>query len=203
MIIGFVYIQIQLRKLKEDFKYAANYKHTFVELTNKWRSKDELDNEKYVWLTMNANKIQSIIGGFGIIDYIAPMQTYTIPNYHVILNNLPRFRDGKISNFEINTTDDCLLRYLGHVKNNIDSILKKIKNPLYWFKEGIKLIIGSPFLLLAWFEIINQNTLNRILSNFLYNVITGIISLFTFLSSIITIIIGKDEFLKYIHDFFN
>ena len=205
IILGFVRLRHFYTRLLSRYSFANEYRNKFVELTNKyfqnsniWGSSTSLDSELYVWLTMNVNRIQSDIGYLGVMDYIAPFQTYRVKNYHIIINTLPKFRDGKVSDFDINSVDDCLLRYLGFVEEQLNDRQKKLRNPIIWFRVGVQELISIPILLLKWFGIFNDNTANRLMSSFIYKITTGIIAFITLISSIVTIIQGKEQTISFI-----
>jgi hypothetical protein len=100
-IIGFVQVYNRHSRVVKKIDFAGEYRNKFVDFANKYfqtydrysRSGD-FDGELYVWLTMNVSKIQSNLGTFGVMDYIAPFQTYRVSNYQIVINTIPKFRDG-------------------------------------------------------------------------------------------------------------
>src|SRR5690606_21923737 len=121
-IIGFVQVYNRHNRVVKKIDFAGEYRNKFVKFSNKyfenydrWSRLGNFDGEQYVWLTMNVSRIQNYLGTFGIMDYIAPFQTYKVSNYQIIINTIPKFRDGSIQDFDVNSFDDSLLRYISYL----------------------------------------------------------------------------------------
>lgn len=203
--IGFVQVYNRHKKVVKKIDFADEYRNKFVEFANKyfkthdrWSQSGDLDGELYVWLTMNVSRIQNYLGTFGIMDYIAPFQTYKVSNYQIVINTLPKFRNGSIQDFDDNSVDDSLLRYIGYLEEHSKDTLKNLRNPIVWFREGFREILSIPIFILSWFGIISNRTLNSIKDSLIYKVISGLIALVTLISGIVTIVVGYDQTLKFI-----
>lgn len=73
-VIGFY--QVYNRKIVKKIDFAGEYRNKFIDFANKyfkthdrWNRSGDLDEELYVWLTMNISKIQNHVGSFGIMSY--------------------------------------------------------------------------------------------------------------------------------------
>lgn len=208
LIVGFVKLFIRYRRIQDNFEFAHEYRNKFVEFSNKyfekrsqwqWVQSEGFDGELYMWLTKNISKIQTTVGSFGIMDYIAPFQTFKVSNYQIIINTIPKFRDGNIQEKEVNSIDDCLIRYLGYTEDMGKSSQKNLKNPIVWFRVGFHEIISLPLFVLNWFGIFSGRTIDKVMDSVIYKVFTGIIALVAFASSIVTIIQGKEQTLEFIN----
>src|SRR5687767_48819 len=122
-IAGFVQVFNRHSRVVRKIDFAGEYRNKFVDFANKyfanydrWSRSGNFDGEQYVWLTMNVSKIQSNLGTFGVMEYIAPFQTYRVSNYQIVINTVPKFRDGSVKDFDVNSVDDCLLRYMGYLE---------------------------------------------------------------------------------------
>lgn len=209
LIIGFVSIFRDYLKFNNNHEFAHEYRNRFVTFANKYfenknnyRERDEFDGELYVWLTKNVSKIQNEVGQFGVMDYIAPFRAYHIPHYQIIINTIPKFRERDIQSFDVNSVDDCLLRYIGFVEEEKDKTSNKLKNPIIWFKIGIQELVSIPLLILVWFGIFSKRTAAFITNSTIYSFFTGIIALVTLISGIVTIIQGKEKTLEFLMKFF-
>lgn len=204
LIIGFVTILKRLNSKVTEINFTSEYRNTFVEFAHQYLKPEDkkFNGEKYLWLTKNANKIQSNIGQTGMMEYIAPFRTYIIKNYQIILNTLPKFRDGSVENFDINSVDDALIRYVGDLEEIEKYYRKSIKNPLIWFQEGVNEILGLPLLVLTSFGILSQHSMFRIKHNMIFRVVTGIVGLISFIAAIVTIIQGKEETIEFVRNLF-
>ena len=209
-IIGFIQVNNRHNRVVKKIEFADEYRYKFVEFSNKyfesydrWSRSGNFDGEKYVWLTMNVSRIQNNLGTFGIMDYIAPFQTYKVSNYQIVINTIPKFRDGSIQDFDVNSVDDSLLRYIGYLNEYQKDTLRNLKNPLIWFREGFREILSVPIFILSWFGIISNRTLNSIKNSLIYKVISGLIALVTLISGIVTIVVGYDQTIEFINRILN
>lgn len=209
-IIGFIQVYNRHNRVVKKIEFADEYRYKFVEFSNKyfesydrWSRSGNFDGEKYVWLTMNVSRIQNNLGTFGIMDYIAPFQTYKVSNYQIVINTIPKFRDGSIQDFDVNSVDDSLLRYIGYLNEYQKDTLRNLKKPLIWFREGFREILSIPIFILSWFGIINNRTLNSIKNSLIYKVISGLIALVTLISGIVTIVVGYDQTIEFINRILN
>jgi hypothetical protein len=207
LVVGFLQVFNNQKRLVKKLNFSDEYRNKFAEFSNKyfkdydrWSQSGEFDGELYVWLTMNVNKMQEYLGTFGVVEYLAPFQTYKVSNYQVVINTLPLFRDGKVKSFDVNSVDDCLLRYIGFLDNIQNENFKNIKNPVIWFREGIREILSIPIFLLSWFGIISNRAVDSIKNSLLFKLVAGLISLVTFISGLVTIIVGKDLTLEFIQN---
>lgn len=104
-IIGFIQVYNRHNRVVKKIEFADEYRYKFVEFANKYfqtydrysRSGD-FDGELYVWLTMNVSKIQNYVGSFGVMSYKPAFQNYMINNYQIIINTIPKFREGQVEN---------------------------------------------------------------------------------------------------------
>jgi len=206
LIIGFRVVYRKHKKTLDSYDFAFNYRNKFIECSNKyfknhdrWSQSGELDNELYVWLTKNVNKVQRDLGSFGIMDYMAPFQRYHVENYQIIVNTIPKFRNGQIQEFDVTSVDDCLLRYIGYQEERIEENRKNLKNPFVWFRIGFQEIISIPLYIFNWFGIFSKRTVNSIMDSVIYKIFTGIIALVTLTSSIVSIIQGKEKTIELIN----
>ena len=205
-IIGVVQVYNRHNIVVKKFDFAVEYRNKFIEFANnyfknydRWSRSGNFDGEQYVWLTMNVSRIQNYLGTFGVMEYIAPFQRYKVSNYQIVINTIPKFRDGSIQQFDINSVDDSLLRYIGYLDEYQKETQRNLRNPIIWFREGIREILSIPIFILSWFGIISNRTLNSIKDSLIYKVISGIIALVTLVSGIVTIIVGYDQTLKFIN----
>ena len=139
-VIGFLKIFKRLSSIVKEIDFANEYRNNFGRFTNKyfenhdqWSHSGNIDGELYVWLTLNVNKIQNIMGSMGEMTFKPAFQNYFVPNYEIIINTIPKFREGRVEAFEVNSVDDSLLRYIGYQEENRKSIVSFLKNPIIWF----------------------------------------------------------------------
>lgn len=205
-IIGFVQVYNRHSRVVKKIDFSGEYRNKFIEFSNKYfqtydryNRTGDFDGELYVWLTMNVSKIQNNLGRFGVMDFTAPFQTYRVSNYQIVINTIPKFRDGSVKDFDINYVDDCLLRYIGYLDECSKDTQKNLGNPIVWFREGFREILSIPIFILNWFGIISNRTVNSIKNSFIYKVISGLIALVTLVSGLVTIVVGYDQTIEFIN----
>ena len=205
-VICFVQVYNRHSRVNKKIIFAGEYRSKFVTFSNRYfENYDRLtrsgnfDGEQYVWLTMNVSKMQSNLGTFGVMDYIAPFQTYKVTNYQIVINTIPKFRDGSVKDFDINSVDDCLLRYIGYLEEYSKDTLKNLRNPIVWFREGFREVLSIPIFILNWFGIISSRTVNSIKGSLIYKIISGLIALVTLLSGVVTIVVGYDQTFEFVN----
>ena len=188
----------------KKLEFANEFRNHFVNLANhylqsydSWSRQGNIDHNNYNWLTKNVDQMQANLGGIGIINYVAPFGRFHSTNYQVLINTISKFRE-KIHQTEINLCDDCLTRYIGIYEKIIISNKKELKNPFLWFKEGINFLLILPFNILKWFGLMNSKTVKQITNNLVYKIFTGLVALIAFISSIVTIIQGKEATIGFI-----
>lgn len=206
LIIGFVFVFKRHSVVIEKYVFTNEYRNKFNEFSVKyfennsgWGFKGNIDNELYVWLTKNVNKVQNYVGVFGLMSFKPALRNFYINNYQIIINTIPKFRDGKVETFDVNAFDDCLLRYIGFLEEQKNEIRKQVKNPIIWFRDGCREIISIPFSILFWFGIISNKSVLYIKESWFYKVISGIFALLTLVSGLVTIIIGYDQTVEFVN----
>jgi len=200
VLIGFIIVINIFFKTKKKIIFAEEYRDKFISFANNYNSSYErynrsgnIDNELYIWLTKNVSKIQSNVGSFGVLSYQPAFKNYMINNYQIIINTLPKFRDGLIENFDITSVDDSLLRYIGHTEEVLIQQKKNLVNPIVWFREGISEILSFPIIMLHWFGIITSYKVKSLKESFIYKLFSGFVALVALISGVVTIIVGYQQ----------
>lgn len=204
-ILGFVQTYNKHSRIVKKINFSDEYRNKFIEFANKyfksydsWSRSGKFDGEQYVWLTMNVSKIQDYVGSFGVMTYRPAFQNYMINQYQIIVNTIPKFREGQVESSEVGAVDDCLLRFIGYLEEIRLDALKNLKNPIVWFREGFRDILSIPIFILSWFGIISNRTVNYIKDSLIYRVFSGLIAMVTLISGVVTIIVGYDQTLKFV-----
>jgi len=210
LVIGYRTIYQRTNKIKAKFSFVFEFREKFHHLVEtyfsnyeqQFRQHGEVDAESYIWLTKNANKIQSSLGQIGVMDYIGPFQKFVIKNYPIVINTLPKFREGTVDPFDANSVDDCLLRYAGLLEDAIEHNENESKNPIIWFREGFQVITSIPLYLLKWFGLLSESGVSKVTSNNFYKILVGIGGLVAFISGLVTIIQGKEQTMNFVQAIF-
>ncbi|MDF1611111.1 hypothetical protein, partial [Stygiobacter electus] len=198
--IGFIDLFLEVKNYSDKHSFAMDFLEKY---TNYIKSKGESD-EDYVWLTLRAERMQNQLGSSGVMNYKMAGSLKFISNYPIILNFLPEIRnefsDGYInkSNFEftINTVRDTLLRHIGFIEDTKKDYDKQIVNSLAWFRNGVLLIVLFPIKILNQFGLLSNLSYSKVKSSKIFKILASLISIIGFVSSIMSIILGWNEFIK-------
>tara|TARA_B100000508_G_scaffold138523_1_gene134798 strand:+ start:13174 stop:13848 length:675 start_codon:yes stop_codon:yes gene_type:complete len=208
---GIIQIYFELKRARESHNLLIKFKEKYSRLIKNLnpsyigilRSVDRLDREHYEWLTSNVDKVQQSLGVYGQLEtYQPPYQQVMFKNYQLVISTLPKFRDGTVHTDEVNAVDNALIRGISMYDRHCERTKKELKNPFKWFREGVKFYLSSPILILNWFGIISLTTFHSLTSNFLFKVISKVAMLIGFFSSIVSLIIGWEQFSKILLDLF-
>lgn len=204
-VVGFINVYKRHSRIVEKIDFAGEFRNKFVELANiyfqdaaKYSRSGTLDNDLYVWLTLNVSKMQSIVGSFGVMSYKPAFQNYMVNNYQIIINTLPKFREGQVHHFDASSVDDCLLRYIGSSEEYKKEMESNLKNPLVWFREGFQVIFSIPLFIFRAFGIFSPMTVHSITDSAIFRILSGLISLVTLVSGLVTIVVGFDQTIEFL-----
>ncbi len=206
LIIGFIKLLINANKVYQKKGQLIEFRNEFIEFSNELVDKETFNNSLYNKLKLKSSKIQSIMGSYGIGNYKPAFANYFINDYQVILNSLSEIRTGyktggifgSYDSDEIILVDDALLTCIGAYNDLYEEYKKECKNPLIWFKEGIKVIVNLPISIFYWGGLIKHTTYNKIISTFLFKIISFLVTLIGLISSIVTIIAGIEPLKQFI-----
>ncbi|WP_415900563.1 hypothetical protein [Neptuniibacter sp. QD48_11] len=205
-LIGFVSYAIKKNRQDKQIEFATDYRQKFHEYLD---SKGE-DNAAYGWLIHRSNKMQSQMGSQGVMsNFRPPYANYMVSNYPIILNMIPSLNEahkdyllrGQAEQYA-RAVDEALLRHHGLVTDRSDYLFTKLRNPIAWFQEGVRQVVGSPVYALGMFGIISLSTAGVIVSSVIFRVLSGLVTLIGFASAILTLVIGWDDFFAKLQLFF-
>lgn len=205
IIIGFVANVLKIRKCSDDYNFLVEYRDKFSKFVSDLLNKNKYSNKDYEWLMSNSDKIQGILGSVGIISYSDRRGYYS--NYQIVINFMNEILSLvskgliEIESDKITWCHNAFLRKMGIYDDYIKKEIKRTFNPLYDLTSGIKVILGVPLDILYSIGLIPSTKLTQIKENILFKITSGVISLLTFLSTIMSIILGWNDFIKLIKGF--
>jgi hypothetical protein len=176
----------------------------FLEKLREYYQSNGKNGDIYGWLIHRSNKMQSEMGGQGIIrNYRPPAQNYMLNNYPIILNMLPNLHRefqiglflGNLPQQYMDSLQESIVRYLGRLDDEKDELRKELKNPIKWFREGVRGVMALPIYLFVWLGFITDNTARRLTLSFLFSVISGLVTLVGFVSGVVSLVVGWDAFI--------
>lgn len=204
--IGFIDLFLEIKNFVEKHSLAMEFLHRFQQYVLSKGS----GYEDYDWLTLRAERMQSQLGRAGLMNYKMGGSHSFIPNYPIILNLLPDVRNELNDDyslrcnleFSVNMIRDTLLRHIGSIEDTKKDYDKQILNPLAWFRNGILLIVLFPIKILQSFGLLSNSSYERAKTSRVFRFILSLISFLSLVSSAITIVLGWNEFEKFIQKIF-
>ena len=202
IIIGMISNIINIRKWSDNYNFIYEYREKFSKFISDLMDKDKYNKKDYEWLISNSDKIQMILGNTGVMLYRDSRGHY--PNYEIVINFMNEVLSLKSSgliNYEgdqITWCHNSFLRKMGIIDEYRKREIKKVFNPIYDLSIGIKVILGIPLDILHSVGLISSTSLEKIKDNIIFKILSGLFSLMTFASTIMTIALGWNDFLDLI-----
>lgn len=211
IILGFIMEFVELNDISKRIEFTRNYRDKFITLVNGIFSNQKFNQQLYYELTLDVNAMQYELGSDGVYAHVTDnLNGFSTSNYQLLVNFLPELRDALNEqgnsimmnryNHSIQNCDDMFIRHLGTLTELDKSIRKKLFNPLSCFSNGIKFIVSLPILLLNWLGLISDDHTRKAKHSWFLKLINAIVTLASLLSTIMSITMGWDEFLKKLSD---
>lgn len=209
MLLGFVLKLISIASLNKRLQYTVDYRNDFIDFCNELEKTGSIGGEKYYRLLKEVNKIQRELGMDGIISvYRDPLAGFQMNNYPVFLNFFNELRTystdfslfGERRYLLVSNADESLTKHIGVLNDAIDIAKQRLKNPVYCFANGINGIISLPIKILEWSGILTNDFSSRILKSKVHQIISKLLVLIGLISSIMTIVMGWNQFLDLIRN---
>ena len=87
---------------------------------------------------------------------------------------------------------------MGDYSAEEESLIGELKNPLKWLLNGVQIVIAIPLFLLTSLNIISSERERGIVKSFFYRLISGLIALVGFVSSVFSLIFGWDQIIIFV-----
>jgi hypothetical protein len=192
--IGFVSIHNRLGSIHERMAFLAEFADRFSRYVQSGGQDDSL----YVELTQRIVRMQREVGNHGVVaHYRPPFASVSYNSYPVLLNMLPEYQrsanDWALRSQAVqyaNGVRDVLLRYSGSLGEAEADLLKDLHNPLAWFRDGVRIVLASPFDLLRSFGVLSSSAAFAITGSDILRVAAGIVALITLGAAIVQILSG-------------
>lgn len=213
IILGFIMKLIELSDIFKRINFTDNYRNKFINLINEIISNNNFNQQLYYELTSDVNSMQYELGSDGIYAYVADnLKGFSTRNYQLLINFLPEVRNilNEQDNMvmmnryhqSINNCDDMFIRHLGTLRGFEQNIRKNMFNPFSCFSDGIKFIVSLPILLLNWFGFISNENTRKAKHSWIVKLLNFIFTLIGFISAVMTIVIGWEDFLHKVCNIF-
>ena len=212
IIVGIVKQIISFINLKKKLNFTEDYREKLITLVNTLASTRKLDNAIYYNLTESVIKMQQELGEDGILAQFEDKLTgVRATNYQYLINFLPSLRKIDFGNSiildryndSVFCCDDMFVRHIGTIKNNISDVKKTFFNPFLCFSFGVKFIITLPISIMKWFGFISEKNYTKILQSVIIKIFNMIMTILSFISSIISVTIGWNDFIQMVSSLFS
>ena len=194
-VIGFAKQLININQNSKEASFLNEYRNRFIDFVL------HKNPEAYHYLFQNFRKAAYIMGADGMMGKLhLPFENGYHLNVHV-LSILSQVLEGSLPGGE-KIIDEAILRAHGWRSELHTQLVKKILNPFCDFYVGLNWIIMMPFIILSYL-LTGKNRINN--SGFLVvvlRVFASIIQALAILSSIITVVVGWEEFVKIVNNIF-
>ena len=210
MIVGgHILYRISIKSIKERIDFIVAYNNHFVVVAENYLKKGYADSsENYDFCISNVDRIQAELGRDGIVYMSDNLRGVRIRSYALFSNIFVEMRQSSGLMFTslmrermaslFGTCTDALRKHIGNLDHETDFLMKKLYNPFSCFSKTIQWILDLPIRILVSFGIINSNKRSEISNNIIYKLIGLAINIISFVSAIMTIILGWDDFLELI-----
>ncbi len=153
MILGFVDVVLELRRLVRRINFTVEYRERWFAFFQDYRQ-DRGKPEDYGWLTENLAAITIELGPENRIIYRAPLGAFIHSSYPLLDNTLAdvRMQRADVAQFEL--ADHNLIAHGGALRHRVEMLQPILTNPLTLLIHGLRFVLSLPLLLLGWFGLL-------------------------------------------------
>ncbi|MBE8564074.1 MULTISPECIES: hypothetical protein [Vibrio] len=212
VLSGLGFVSVFRRKLvnNDKIEFVVDFNSKFVTY---WNSKGQ-DRSAFGLLIRHSNKMQNNLGNQGVAaKFKPPYLNVVYQDYPIIINMLPSLDDalstpgfmGGIGDDAVQyakAIEQTLLRHIGSLEANDETLVKQLRNPVIWLREGIRSVLSLPVHFVSWFGLISATTAIKITSSWIFRFLSGFTGLIGLFSAIMGIALGWEEFVKMASKFF-
>jgi hypothetical protein len=151
--------------------------------------------------------MQRELGGHGIMAmFKPPFANVEYRDYQVVVNMLPEYRQAA-GDFILQRNQapqyasairDVLVRYSGVLSEAQEDVRGELRNPLVWFREGVRAILATPVKVLENFGILTPETSATVTASRLLRVASGVVALVGLIAALVQIVTGWDATLAFL-----
>ncbi|MDO3653540.1 hypothetical protein [Bacillus subtilis] len=186
ILVGFIKNVTRLLDLNKNYNFLGQYTENYVKYCNNYLGKgirSEEENKLYIRVLSDAPKAQRLLINSGYINYISLINTVQL------LRNPPPF-GGEDFEMLYNT----LVMQVSRINELGENTRKETLNPIILLREGVQFFVTLPISLLYWTGLIRYSTQYKLSNNFFIKLINFLIILIGFVSAIVTIVLGWEQF---------
>lgn len=204
IIIGLIKEFRNLLRVVKDIDFLSNYNSTYVDYMNNYLGKKyntPEEKELHIKLISEAPKAQRLLLDAGLVDYQPAFRGYMVKNYPILINTIQSLRNPSSLTEEFNWLNTILIMQIARYKEFQKSIKANIFNPLVLLRKGVQFFVTLPISLLYWTGVIQYSTQYILSNNIIVRFLNFLIITIGFISAIVTIILGWEQFKEILYNF--
>lgn len=209
MLIGHILSRVALADYEKRAKKTAEFRDKFISLANHYMQYHEVNAELYQDCIREVDVIQAELGYDGIIaEFIDQLKNMKMRNMQVLVNIFPEMismvsqMDSHIIQVRMNQyfhyCIDSMEKHIGRLSRMDEAERKQLWNPIACFGKGMRGVISFPLDALYWLGLLNARSNRAIQDNVVFKLIGKVVTVVGFISSVMGIVLGCDEFIKII-----
>lgn len=205
IIIGFIANVISVRECSKNYDFIVEYREKFSKFISDLMNKDKYNTKEYEFLISNSDKIQMILGNSGKMLYRDSGGYY--PNYEVVINFMNEVLSLKAKGLieyegdQITWCHNSFLRKMGIIDEYREKEIRRLFNPIYDLTSGIRIILGIPLDILYSVGLVSSTNKEKMKKGKLFKFFSGIFSLVTVISTIMSFVLDWNDFIDLIKGF--
>lgn len=208
-VTGHVIKRKRIASYNKRAEYTADFNNTFFDFVNEVFTTRRMNSEKYNAVIVEVDKIQEELGMDGVLnEFVDPLKGIQCRNYQLFMNIMPEIRtalsgmgysvmDERINQL-MGLCEDTLRRHIGNLDRAMEHEKKGQRNPVTCMGEGIRWIVGLPVDVLQWAGLYSAGRSRKIKASIIFKAMSNLIVFTGLISSVVTIVLGWDEFLEII-----
>ena len=194
LVIGKLEVASLRKGIQKRINYTYEYENHLANVANELNKNHTITNalgDDFQWLAENMNKMQTEVGGDGIISgFKPPYCNYYVKAFHPFLNLTSSIMQGEF--YVIGFCANALSRHLGTLKEELEIFEHENRNPLVWLRYGIQFLIFFPLRLLMWLGLLSDTSFSRIYRSAVTKFISGMFALFGLVGTLCSTVSGWD-----------
>jgi len=205
-VIGLLSIAHKLIIIPKRRQKTIDYHNELMELINSALEHGNIKQDLYIKLLEESGAMQRELGSDGLYAYMHdPLKRLTTSDYQLLANFFEEIRlylSSERNDYIMRerfrslagSCSDSFIRHGGTLIELHKLMLKQIINPFAWIFEGMKIIISLPILLLSTLGVVSAKGVEKARESWIIKMLGAIVTLAGIISSIMSIVMGWDEF---------
>ncbi|NKB48703.1 MAG: hypothetical protein GKS02_04980 [Alphaproteobacteria bacterium] len=164
------------------------------------------DTAAYERLAFLAERMGNTMGRHARVEAKPPFGSQTTKSFVTVLQFIPELRrhfadlqaggyglgnDG--ASWIYHTVDDALIRFLGALDETSKIALRRLINPIAWFREGVERLLALPFIIAGWFGVITTADAVNAEKNSTFRAVAGLTAILAVVTIASTFIVGEKK----------